>query len=153
MLSKEFENTKRLQQDAEDRLKNQIDMSNLWIKSLIDVAERRGAQAAAMGMDGPVYSASEREVPCVKLGIFFDELLNNLKVHEEGRPVRFATESRRLARDALFMVLSNITRRHPELDLGDGFKKPPAGADVATAEKKAAPLADRVVCKLSLLVL
>ena len=140
-----MENAKRLRQDAEDELKNRVDMSDLWIKSLIDVVERLGAQAMAMGMDGPVYSASEREVPCVKLGIFFDELLNNLKVHEEGRSVRFATESRRLARDALFMVLSNIACRHPELDLDDGIKKPLGGADVTAAGEKAAPHADRVL--------
>nr|XP_020166368.1 myosin heavy chain, striated muscle-like [Aegilops tauschii subsp. strangulata] len=144
-LSKELENAKRLRQDAEDKVKNQVDMSNLWIKSLVDVAERLGAQAVVMGMDGPVYSASEQEVPSVKLGIFFNDLIDKLKVQEEGRGRRFATESRRLARNALFMVLSNIACRHPELDLDDGFRKPPVGADVAAAEHKAAPRADRVL--------
>lgn len=110
-------------------MKNRVDMNNLWIKSLVDVAESLGAQAAAMGMDGPVYSASEQEVLSVKLGIFFNELIDKLKVHEVGRGERFATESRTLGHDALFMVLSNIACRHPELDLGDGFKKLPAGAD------------------------
>ena len=127
-------------------MKNWVDMNNLWIKSMVDVAERLGAQAAAMGMDGPVYSASEQEVPSVKLGLFFNELIDKLKVHEEGRAERFATESRKLARNALFMVLSNIACSHPEHDLGDGFKKPPAGADVAAAEKKSTPLPDRVLC-------
>ena len=56
-------------------------MNNLWIKSLVDVAERLGAQATAMGLDGPVYSASVQEVPSVKLGILFDELVDKLKVH------------------------------------------------------------------------
>ena len=80
---------------------------------LVDIAERVGAQVTAMGMDGPVYSASEQEVSSVKLGIFFDELVDKFKVHEEGRAERLATESWRLARDALFMVLSNIACRHP----------------------------------------
>nr|XP_040249731.1 uncharacterized protein LOC120967188 [Aegilops tauschii subsp. strangulata] len=145
LLPKELENAKRLWQDADDRLKNRVDMSNLWIMSLTDIAEHLGAQATAMGMDGPVYSASKREVPSVKLGIFFNELIDKLKVHEEGRAERFATESRRLARDALFMVLSNIACRHPELDLDDGFKKPPAGADIVAAKEKAAPCADKVL--------
>ncbi|KAM3365945.1 hypothetical protein ACQJBY_015498 [Aegilops geniculata] len=145
LLSKELQNAKRLRQDAEDKLKNQVDMSNLWIKSLVDIAERLGAQAAAMGMDGQVYSASEQEVPSVKLGIFFNELVAKLRVHEEGRRERFATELQRLARNALFMVLSNIPCRHPELDLDDGFRKPPVGANVAVTEHKAAPRADRVL--------
>ena len=94
-----------------------------------------------MGMDGPVYSANEQEVPSFKLGIFINELINKLKVHEEGRAERFATESRRLARNALFMVLSNIACHHPDLNLDDGFRKPPAGADVSAANEKAAPRA------------
>ena len=91
-------------------------------------------------MDGPVFLAGKQEVLSVKLGLFFNELIDKLKVHEEGRAERFATESRKLARNALFMVLSNIACRHPELDLDDGFKKLPAGADVTTA-----PRADRVL--------
>nr|XP_020156483.1 uncharacterized protein LOC109741810 [Aegilops tauschii subsp. strangulata] len=145
LLSKDLETAKRLRQDAEDRLKNQVDMSNLWIKSLIDIAEHLGVQATAMGMGGPAFSASKQEVPSVKPGLFFSELIEKLKAHEEGRAERFATESRKLARNTLFMVLSNIACRHPELDLDDGFKKPPVGADVAAAEKKAAPCADRVL--------
>ena len=96
-------------------------------------------------MDGPVFSASKQEVPSVKLGLFFNELIEKLKVHEEGWAERFVTESQKLAHNALFMVLSNVACRPPELDLGDGLKKPPAGVDVAAVEKKAAPLADRVL--------
>ncbi|KAM3256395.1 hypothetical protein ACQJBY_049087 [Aegilops geniculata] len=144
LLSKDLEKAKHLRQDAKDMLKNRVGMSNLWIKSLIDVAECLGAQAVAMGMDGPVYSASEQEVPSVKLGIFFNELIDKLKVHEDGRAERFATESRRLARNALFMVLCNIACRHPELDLDDGFRKPPVGVDDVAAEQKATPRAVRV---------
>ena len=98
-----------------------------------------------MGMDGPVYSASGYEVPSVKLGTFFNELVDKLKVHEQGRAKHFATESRKLACNALFMVLSNISCRHPDLYLEDGSKKPPTGADVAAAKEKEAPRADRVL--------
>ena len=97
-------------------------MSNLWIKSLIDIAERLGAQATVMGVDGLVFSASKQEVPSVKLGLFFNKLIDKLNVHEERRAERFATEARKLARNTLFMVLSNIACCHPELDLDDGFR-------------------------------
>ena len=59
LLSKDLETAKRLQQDAKDKLKNQVDMSILWIKSLMDIAGHLGAQAAVMVMDGPVFSVSK----------------------------------------------------------------------------------------------
>ena len=98
-----------------------------------------------MGMDDPVFSASKQEVLSIKLGVFFNELIKKLKVHEEGRAECFATESWRLACDALFTVLSNIACLHPDLDLDDGFKKPPMGADVVAAKEQAAPRADMVL--------
>ena len=55
------------------------------------------------------------------------------------------TESRKLARNTPFMVLSNIAYRHPDLDLDDCFKKPQAGADVVASKEKAASRADRVL--------
>ena len=71
---------------------------------MIDIAERLTAQTAVMGMEGPVFFASRHEVPIVKLGLFFNELIKNLKAHEEARDERFTTESQKLAHDALFMV-------------------------------------------------
>ena len=98
-----------------------------------------------MGMDGPVFSTSKQEVPSIKLGLFFNELIRKLKAHEEGRAGHFASESRIHARSTLFMVLSNIACRHPDLDLADGFRKLPEGANVSAAENKAAPYADKVL--------
>jgi hypothetical protein len=98
-----------------------------------------------MGMEGPVFSVGGHEAPSIKMALFFDGLIGGLKVHEEGRAANFARESRRLARNALFMVLSNIAYRHPDLNLTDGFRKLPVGADVSAAEEKAAPFADKVL--------
>lgn len=91
-----------------------------------------------MGMEGPIFSVGEHEVPSVKLGLFFNDLIEKLKIHEGGRGDRFTSESRQLARNALFMVLSNFAYRHPDLDLDDGFRKLPGDADVSVAEEKAA---------------
>ena len=98
-----------------------------------------------MGMDGPVFSVSKQEVPSVKLGLLFNEVIDKLEVYEEGRVKCFTPESRKLAHNALFMVLSNIACRHPELSLDNGFKKSSAGADIAAAKKKAAPRVHRVL--------
>ena len=144
-LSRDLDNAQRLRKDAEDQLANQSEQLNLWIGSLIDIAMCLAAKTVVMGMDGPSFLINRQEVPSAKLGVFFNKLINKLKVHEEGRAERFATESRKLARNALFMVLSNIACLHPNLDLDDGFKKPPAIADVAAAKEKAASRADRVL--------
>ena len=78
LLSRDLDNANCLRQDAEDKLKNQVDLSNLWIKSLIDIAERLGAQAMEMGLAGLVLSLSQHEVPSAKLGVFFNELIEQL---------------------------------------------------------------------------
>ena len=98
-----------------------------------------------MGMDEPAFTLNQHEVPSAKLGVFFNEMIEKLGAHEAGRPQCFATESWKLARNALFMVLSNIACCHPDLDLNDGFKKPPVGANFAAAKKNAASRADRVL--------
>ena len=64
---------------------------------------------------------------------------------EEGRAGCFASESRKLARNALFMVLSDLACHHLDVDLNDGFKKPPPGADVPAAEEKGTPLPNKVL--------
>ena len=100
---------------------------------MIDIAGSLATQAMAMGVDVSAFAVHKHEAPSAKLGVFFNDLIDNLKVHEEGKASRFATESRKLARDTLLMVLSNLACRHPDIDLADGFKKPPAGADVRAA--------------------
>ena len=83
-MSKDLDTAKRLRKDAEAKLKNQSEQVSLWIKSLIDVTERLAASAVAMGMDGPTFSIIKHEVISAKLGVFFNELIDKLKVHEEG---------------------------------------------------------------------
>ena len=124
LLSKELENAKRLQQDAEDKLKNQSEQVKLWIKSLINIIECLAGQVVVMGMDGPAFSVNKLEVPSARLGVFYSKRIKKLKVHMEGRAKHFATESQKLAHDALFTVLCYIACRHLDINLGDGFKKP-----------------------------
>ena len=98
-----------------------------------------------MGMEDLAFSANRHEVPSVKLAVFFEGLIEGLKTHEEERAARFASESQKLACNTHFMVLSNIAYRHPDLNLADGFKRLPIGADVSAAEEKAGPFVDKVL--------
>jgi hypothetical protein len=144
-LIRDLENTRVLQKDAEDKLANQVQQRDLWIKSLVDIAERLTAQIAMMGMESIAVSVDMHEVPSVKLALFFDGLIEGLRMHEEERAAHFANESRKLARNALFMVLSNIAFRHPDINLADGFRRLPEGADISAVEEKAAPFANNML--------
>ena len=98
-----------------------------------------------MGMEGPIFPVGAHEVPSVKLGLFFNELTEKLKTHEEARVDLFISESRKLAHNTLFMVLSNIAYRHQDLNFADGFRRLPEDAYVSAAEEKAAPFANKVL--------
>ena len=52
-------NERTLQKDAEDKQANHSGQVDLWTKSLVDISKRLTAQTVAMGMEGPVYSASK----------------------------------------------------------------------------------------------
>ena len=72
-------------------------------------------------------------------------------MYEDDRAACFANESQKLARDALFLVLSNLAFHHPDLNLADGFKKLPPGADTSASTEKATHLADKVLSVSSVL--
>ena len=56
---KDLDNARTLRKDAEEKLANHSGQVDLWTKSLVDIAKRLAAQTGAMGMEGPVYSASK----------------------------------------------------------------------------------------------
>ena len=141
----ELENARILRKDVEDKQANQSKQVNLWIKILVDIVERLTAQVAMMGMEGPIFSVGEHEVPSAKPGLFFNELVEKLKTHEEGRADRFTSESRKLARNAVHMVLRNIAYCHPDHNLANDFRKLPEGAYVFATEEKADPFDDKVL--------
>ena len=145
LLLTDVTRAKTLQKDAEENLENLVEQRDLWIKSMVDIAECLTSQIAKMDMKSWAYSVGKHEAPSINLTLFFDGLIEGLKTYEEDRAASFANESRKLARDALFLVLSNLAFFHPELDLSDGFKKLPSGADTSAATEKAVPLSDRIL--------
>jgi len=49
-LMKDLDNTRILRKDTEDKLANQVEQRDLWIKNLVDIAERLSTQIATMDM-------------------------------------------------------------------------------------------------------
>ena len=108
LLMTDLNNAKTLQKDAEDKLENQIQQRDLWIKNLVDIAEHLTAQIATANMKSWAFSVKEHEVPSVKLTLFFEGLIEGLKMYDDDWAACFADESRKLTRDALFVVLRNL---------------------------------------------
>lgn len=79
---------------------------------MIDIAKRLTTQLASMTLKRWAYSVSQHEVPIIKLTLFFEGLMSGSKTYEDDRAACFADESRKLARDALFMVLRNLDFFH-----------------------------------------
>ena len=111
---------------------------------MVDIAECLTAQIAKMDMKSWSISIGKYEVPSAKLSLFFKGLIEGLEMYEDNSAACFANESQKLARDALFLVLSNLAFHHPDINLADGFKRLPPGADTSTAAEKDGPLADKV---------
>ena len=143
LLMKDLDSARTLSKDAEDKLANQVKQRDLWIKSMVGIAECLTAQISKQDMKSWAFSVSMHEVPSVTLTLFFEGLIEGLKTYEEDRATCFVNEAQKLARDALFMVLSNLAFRHPDLNIADGFKRLPLGADTSAASEKAAPLLTR----------
>ena len=144
-LMKDLENARIHRKYAKDKQANQSKHVNLWFKSLVDIAKHLTAQVATMGMEGPIFSVGEHEVPSVNMGLFFNQLIEKLKTHEEGRVDRVARESRKLAHNTLLVVLSNIAYRRLDLDHTYGFTRLPKDIYISTTKEKAAPYADKVL--------
>jgi len=145
LLMMDLSKCRTLQKDTEQKLENQIQQRDIWIKNLVDIAECLTAHVAKTNMKSWAFTVSNHEVPSVKLTLFFEGLIEGLKMYEEDRATCFAEESWKLARDTLFLVLSNLAFLHPDLNLPDGFKKLLPGADTSTAVEKVAPLAENVL--------
>ena len=52
----------------------------IWTERLVDVTERLAAQLSTMGLSNLRYSSKERVSPCVRLTMFFEALLDALKL-------------------------------------------------------------------------
>ena len=60
-LMKDLDNTRLLRKDVEDKLANQSEQVDLWIKILVDITERLTAQIAMMGMEGTLFSSDRHD--------------------------------------------------------------------------------------------
>lgn len=61
LLMSDLNTARTLQKDAEYRLANQVEQRDLWIKSLVDIAERLTAQIAYMSMKSWAFSVGKHE--------------------------------------------------------------------------------------------
>src|SRR3989337_694471 len=123
ILMEEVHTAGTLQKDAELKLNDQVDLYDLWSKSLVNIVECISSQITKMNMKSWTFSVNEHEAPSVKLTHFFEGLIDGLKTYEDDIFACFTNESWKFAQAAIFTILVNFAQRYPDVDLSDAFKK------------------------------
>jgi hypothetical protein len=76
--------------------------------------------------------------------MFFEGLVDALKLLRSNRATHLANESRKLCRTVLSKVLVKVAYRNPGLNLTNVLASLPENADLKALEELVAPIIDRV---------
>src|SRR3990170_2593723 len=141
-------------QDERDLLKSaaaaQADYEKgvkLWTDRLVDTAERLTAQLSTMGRDslqGFKYSTEEWVSQSARLTMFFESIIDALKLLQSNRATQLANESRKLCRAILRKVLIKVVHHNPGIDLTNALGRLPRDADLKALEELIAPILEKV---------
>ena len=99
---------------------------------------------STMGLSNFRYSLEERVTPSARLAMFFEALLDTLKLLHSNQATQLANESRKLCRAVLLKVLTKVAYRNPGLDLTKVLDNLPEDADRKALEELVAPIIDVV---------
>ena len=95
-----------------------------------------------MGLPSIRFSHNDRITESTRVTMFFEAVLDALKVLHNSRVTHLAKESRKLCRGALFKVLTKVAYRNPSVDLNQDSL--PADADHRALEELVAPVVSLV---------
>ena len=76
--------------------------------------------------------------------MFFEGLVDALKLLQANQTSKLANESRKLCQEVLQKLLMKVAYRNPGVDFSNIFKGLPKNADVKALEELVAPIVDRV---------
>jgi hypothetical protein len=100
-----------------------------------------------MGRDGLQnfrYSSEERISPSARLTMFFESIIDALKLLQSNRATQLANKSRKLCRAVLLKVLIKVVYKNPGVDLTNVLDRLPKDADLKALEKLVAPILEKV---------
>ena len=99
-------------------------------------------QLATMGMPSYRFSHDDKITESARVTMFFEAVLDALKILHDGRATHLANESRMLCRGVLLKVLTKVAYRNPSIDLSQDSL--PADADRKALEELVAPVVSLV---------
>ena len=143
-LTMDLQNEKNLLKSATANYNNFEKGVKIWIERLVDVAQRLDAELSTMGLPNFSYPSDERVSTSARLTMFFEGLVDALKLLRSNRAVHLANESRKLCRAVLSKVLMKVAHRNPGLNLTNVLASLPETADLRALEELVAPIVDRV---------
>ena len=127
---KELADEKKLLQDSATSHNELVAVMKLWTSRLMDVAERLTAQLFAMGMSSFRFSHEVNVTDSARLTLFFEHVLDALKLLYSNRVAYLAEESRKLCWGALTKVLTKVAYWNPSVDLSKALDSMLEGVDL-----------------------
>ena len=97
-----------------------------------------------MGLDNFRYSSDERVSSSAKLTMFFEGVIDALKLLQANRATHLANESRKLCQAVLLKVLVKVAHKNPGINLTNVLDRLPKDADLKALEELVTPIIDRV---------
>jgi hypothetical protein len=143
-LTTDLQNEKNLLKSAAANNNDFEKGVKIWTERLVDVAQRLDAELSTMGLPNFSYPSDERVSTSARLTMFFEGLVDALKLLRSNRVVHLANESRKLCRTVLSKVLMKVAHRNPGLNLTNVLASLPENADLKALEELIAPIVDRV---------
>jgi hypothetical protein len=143
-LTTDLQNEKNLLKSAAANYNDFEKGVKIWTERLVDVAQRLDAELSTMGLPNFSYPSDERVSTSARLTMFFEGLVDALKLLRSNRAAHLANESRKLCRAVLSKVLTKVAYRNPGLNLTNVLASLPETADLKALEELVAPIVDRV---------
>ena len=114
----------------------------IWTERLVDVSEKLTTQLSTMGLANIRFSHDDGITESARVTMFFEAVLDALKLLHDGRVTHLANESRKLCRGALLKVLTKVAYRNPSIDLNQDSLR--ADVDRRALEELVAPIISMV---------
>jgi septal ring factor EnvC (AmiA/AmiB activator) len=143
-LSKDVQDEKNLLKSAAAAQVDYEKGVTIWTERLVDATERLTAQLASMGLSNFRYSFEDRISSSARLTMFFESILEALKLLQSTRATQLANETRKLCRVVLRKVLIKVAYNNPGIDLTNVLGHLPKDADVKALEELVAPILEKV---------
>jgi hypothetical protein len=138
-LSKDLQDEKNLLKSAAATQVDYEKWVEIWTERLVDAVEKLTAQLSTMGVPNFKYSSEERISSSARLTMFFESIIDALKLLQSNRATQLANESRKLCRAILRKVLVKVVYNNPGVDLTNVLDHLPKDADLRALEELVAP--------------